>query len=232
MRPDTLALPKPMIDVNGEPFLAHLLRSVAGQGVTDVVLLIGYLGEHIVDFVGDGGIYGLRVRYMRDGERPLGTAGAVRRALPMLGERFLVTYGDAYLNVDYVSVVASFERSGCDGLMTVFRWNGMGATKPNAAVHGNRVTSYDKETMALDVQYVDYGLSAFTARAFDAIPADEPTDLGLVNKRLIAANQLAAYVVDDLPFEIGSPQGLEATRSFLRRPRDNCADHGNENLRG
>jgi NDP-sugar pyrophosphorylase family protein len=108
----------------------------------------------------------------------------------------------------------------------------MGATKPNAAVHGNRVTSYDKETMALDVQYVDYGLSAFTARAFDAIPADEPTDLGLVNKRLIAANQLAAYVVDDLPFEIGSPQGLEATRSFLRRPRDNCADHGNENLRG
>jgi len=218
MRPYTLALPKPMIDVNGEPFLAHLLRSVAKQGVVDVILLIGYLGDHIVDFVGDGDAYGLRVRYVRDGERAMGTAGAVRRALPMLGERFLVTYGDAYLNVDYRAVVADFEQSGCGGLMTVFRWDGTGATKPNAALRGNRVTRYDKETAAPEVQYVDYGLSAFNAWAFDHIPADEPADLASVNQRLIAASQLAAFIVDHLPFEIGSPQGLEAARSFLRSP--------------
>ncbi|HEX3463943.1 MAG TPA: sugar phosphate nucleotidyltransferase [Candidatus Elarobacter sp.] len=220
MRPHTLRVPKPLIEVCGEPFLAHLLRSVARQGVRDVVLLVGYLGQMIVDAVGDGAAFGLRVRYSFDGERQLGTAGAVRLALPLLGERFLVTFGDAYLDVDYAEVVRAFEAAGTAGLMTVYRWDGAGETRPNAALgeHGARVTRYDKEARPPDVQYVDYGLSAFRADAFGELPPGEPADLGYVNRRLIAANQLAAYVVETLPSEVGSPAGLAETERRLRLP--------------
>ncbi len=217
MRPHTLRVPKPMIEVNGEPFLAHLLRSVARQGVTEVVLLVGYLGEMVVEFAADGSAFGLRIAYVWDGEQPLGTAGAVRRALPLLGAHFLLTYGDAYLDVDYTAVATAFERAGRAGLMTVYAWNGSGTTKPNTAVAGGLVSKYDKETNAADIQYVDYGLSAYTAAAFDELTAGEPADLALVNRRLIERGELSAYIVNGLPLEIGSFEGLAATRAFLRR---------------
>jgi NDP-sugar pyrophosphorylase family protein len=215
MRPHTLRVPKPLIEVCGEPFLVHLLRSVARQGVTDVVLLVGYLGEMIVEAVGDGSAFGLSVRYAFDGERQLGTAGAVRRALPLLGERFLVTFGDAYLEVDYADVVHRFEAASTNGLMTVYRWDGS-ETRPNAAVADGLVTRYDKEAQPPDLQYVDYGLSAFRASAFADLPPGEPADLGYVNRTLIAARQLAAYVVGEPPCEVGSPAGLIETERRLR----------------
>jgi len=216
MRPHTLRVPKPLIEVCGEPFLAHLLRSVARASVRDVVLLVGYLGEMIVDAVGDGAAFGLRVRYAFDGELQLGTAGAVRRALPLLGERFLVSFGDAYLELDYADVVRRFEQAGTAGLMTVYPWDG-GEVRPNAATDGVLVTCYDKEARPPAVQYVDYGLSAFRADAFADLVPGEPADLGYVNRRLIAAHQLAAYVVGTPPSEVGSPAGLAETERRLQR---------------
>lgn len=215
MRPRTLTVPKPLIEVNGEPFLAHLLRSVARGGVEDVAILAGYLGEMIEAEIGDGAAFGLRVRYAFDGARPLGTAGAVKAALPLLGERFLLSFGDAYLEVDYRDVARAFVASGRRGLMTVYRWEG-GRDRPNAMIEGARVTAYDKGAVFPAVQYVDYGLSAFRAGAFDEIAAGEPADLGLVNRRLIEAGELAAYLVDAAPCEIGSPDGLADTERRLR----------------
>ncbi len=215
MRPQTLRVPKPMIEVNGEPFLGHLLRSVAAQGVRDVVLLIGYLGEAIIEYVGDGARYDLRVSYVSDGAAPLGTAGAVRSALPLLGERFLVTFGDALLRVDFTAVLAAFADSGCAGLMTVYRAD-HDSERPNTGVSGARVVRYDKQARPPDVQYVDYGLSAFRAHSFEQVPPGSPTDLAVVNRDLIARGQLAAFVVEQPPFEIGSPAGLRATEAYLR----------------
>lgn len=215
MRPHTLRVPKPLIDVNGEPFLAHLLRSVQRAGIRDVVLLVGYLGDMIVELVGDGASFGLSVRYSSDGDRPLGTAGAVRLALPLLGDRFLLSFGDAYLPVDYADVARTFIARGTAGLMTVYRWTG-GNDLPNTAVEGTLVTAYDKETRTQHAQYVDYGLSAFRNDAFARLRVREPADLTVVNRELIAAGQLAAYEVDAPPYEIGSPEGLQETERRLR----------------
>jgi len=206
-----------MIEVNGQPFIGHLLRAVAAQGIREVVLLVGYLGDAIVEYVGDGAAFGVKAAYVWDGEKPIGTAGAIRRALPVLGDRFLVTFGDAFLNVDYAAVMAAFEASGASGLMTVYQWSGQGTTRPNAAISNGRVTRYDKETTAPDVQYVDYGLSAFRARAFEGLADGESADLGSINRELIAANDMAAFIVGNVPFEIGSPEGFAATQSFFRR---------------
>jgi NDP-sugar pyrophosphorylase family protein len=215
MLPHTLRVPKPMIGVNGEPFLGHLLRSVAAQGVRDVILLVGYLGKAIADFAGDGSDFGLGVRCVVDGTAPLGTGGAVRAALPLLGERFFVTFGDALLQVDYAAVLEAFERCACDGLMTVYR-SSADSERPNTNILAGRVVRYDKKAAPAEMQYVDYGLSAFRATAFVGLAPGVASDLAIVNRSLIDRGQLAAFVVEQPPFEIGSPSGLRATEAYLR----------------
>src|SRR5690242_450591 len=84
----TERVPKSLIEVAGEPFVAHQLRLVAAQGIRDVVICCGHLGGMLVDFVGDGSRFGCRVKYSFDGPPLLGTGGAILKALPLLGPRF------------------------------------------------------------------------------------------------------------------------------------------------
>src|SRR3989338_4051456 len=91
-------LPKSMVEVAGEPFISHQLRLLKKEGISRVVICAGYLGERIRDFVREGTQFGLSVTYSFDGKKPLGTGGALRRALPELGDLFWVLYGDSYLD--------------------------------------------------------------------------------------------------------------------------------------
>src|ERR1700739_3534589 len=111
-------VPKSLVEIAGEPFVAHQLRLLAEQEVTDVVMCCGHLGGMIQDFVGDGSRFGCCVEYSYDGPSPLGTGGAIRKALPLLGERFWVMYGDSYLTLGFKAANAALERSGKAGLMT------------------------------------------------------------------------------------------------------------------
>jgi NDP-sugar pyrophosphorylase family protein len=124
LRPITETIPKALIEVAGEPFLAHQLRLLRRYGFERVVLCVGYLGEMIQAFAGNGAAFGLRVEYAFDGPQLLGTGGALRRALPLLGERFAVIYGDSYLPCDYQAALAAFDDSGKLGLMSVYRNEG------------------------------------------------------------------------------------------------------------
>jgi NDP-sugar pyrophosphorylase family protein len=85
LRPLTEDLPKALVDINGEPFVAHQLRLLRGQGVTRVIICAGYRGELIQEFVGNGAAFGLDVRFAFDGPQLLGTAGAVKNAWPLVG---------------------------------------------------------------------------------------------------------------------------------------------------
>src|SRR5262249_54112397 len=111
LRPVTEKFPKCLIEINGEPFLAHQLRLLRDRGVRRVVLCVGYLGEMVEAYAGDGGRFGMEIRYSDDGEALRGTAGAIARALPLLGERFFVLYGDSYLPCDYAAVERAFLES-------------------------------------------------------------------------------------------------------------------------
>src|SRR5215469_1473681 len=101
MRPLTDQLPKALLAVAGEPFIAHQLRLFARQGIADVKLLVGYRWEQVRAFAGDGSRFGVRVDYIVDGPKLFGTGGAIRRALNRLGPEFLVTYGDTWLDCHY-----------------------------------------------------------------------------------------------------------------------------------
>jgi len=206
-------LPKSLIPIAGEPFLAHQLRRLASEGVREVTLLTGYRGDAIRDFVGDGRSFALRVRYSEDGDEPRGTAGAIRRALPTLGARFLSLYGDSLPAADLGAVAAALE-GPFEGVMTVFR-NDDRWLRSNVRVDGERVAAYDKHAAAGTMTHVDYGINAFLAAAFEGLSADRPVDLAEVHRAMIERGTLRAFPVSERWHEIGSPQGIAETERFL-----------------
>ena len=111
LRPLTETIPKSLLEINGEPFALHQLRLLQSKGVRRVVLCVAHLGELIQSRIGDGRALGLHVDYSFDGPELLGTAGAIRNALPKLGESFFVMYGDSYLPCDYHAVQRAFVES-------------------------------------------------------------------------------------------------------------------------
>ena len=104
LRPLTEKIPKVLLPVAGKPFLAHQLELLKAQGIARVVLCLGYLGELVQEEFGDGKNFGIQLEYSFDGPTLLGTGGALRRALPKLGDQFFVLYGDSYLTVPFAPI--------------------------------------------------------------------------------------------------------------------------------
>jgi N-acetyl-alpha-D-muramate 1-phosphate uridylyltransferase len=207
----TRSIPKSLLLVAGEPFVAHQLRLLRGNGIQHVILCVGHLGEMIEKSIGNGHAFGLQVEYSYDGEKLLGTAGAIRTALPMLGPNFLVMYGDSYLPCDYAAVEREFERQGKLALMTVFRNNGQWDVS-NVEFDGRSIRNYSKKNRTAHMQYIDYGLGVFDAKVFTKTQA---ADLADVYADLLRASELAGFEVHERFYEIGSQEGLNETANFL-----------------
>ena len=215
LRPTTETIPKALIEISGEPFLAHQLRLLSRSGIERAILCVGYLGEQIQQYAGNGSRFGVRVEYSYDGPRLLGTAGAIRQALAMLGESFFVLYGDSYLPCDYRAVERTFLDSGKLGLMTVFHNEGQWDTS-NVEFSGGRLLAYDKESRTPRMRHIDYGLGVFRSAAFAALPDDQPYDLATLYRDLLARDELAAHEVGERFYEIGSFAGIQELEEFLR----------------
>lgn len=214
LRPLTEHMPKALIDVAGKPFAERQLELLSRRGAKRVVFCLGYLGTQVQDKIGDGSRWGLDVRYSFDGDKLLGTGGALRKALPHLGDRFFVLYGDSYLDCDYTGVERAFLDSGKRGLMTVFRnedrWD-----KSNVLYRDGEIIRYDKKNSSPDMRHIDYGLGALTAQAFDAYPDGAAVDLATVYQDLLLRGQLAGFEVHERFYEVGSHKGLaEMVRYF------------------
>ena len=220
LRPVTETVPKSLLEVNGEPFVVHQLRLLRSKGIRRIVLCVGHLGEQIQRAVGDGSALGVQVDYSFDGPVLLGTAGAIRNALPKLGESFFVMYGDSYLPCDYALIARNFESAGVLGMMTVFRNEGKWDTS-NLEFDAGKILAYSKTKRTPRMRYIDYGLGVLRGEAFQGVPAGTAYDLAEIYADLLQRKQLAAFEVRERFYEIGSPAGLRATAEFLAAQRVN-----------
>ena len=218
MRPVTEGLPKALLPVAGKPFAVHQIELLRRYGVTDLVFCVGHLGNLIVEAIGDGASFGVRITYSFDGPTLLGTGGALIRALPYLGERFFTLYGDAYLDCDYAAVAARFSESGAPGLITIFR-NADRWDRSNVEFVDGQIVAYDKNQRTARMQYIDYGLGMLTRAPLQGYPPGQFLDLGTVYQDLVARRQLAGFEVAKRFYEVGSPSGLEETERYLERSR-------------
>jgi NDP-sugar pyrophosphorylase family protein len=205
--------PKPLIEVAGEPFLVHQLRLLAGHGVREVVLCVGYRGEQIEAQIGSER-FGVKIGYSFDAVPGLdGTLGAIRRALPLLGERFLVLYGDTYLRLDYGAVARRWVQSGLPAVMTVLRNEGRWDTS-NVVYRDGMVLRHDKRSPTPEMRWIDYGLGGLTNRALDRVPASEG-DLAVLYQRLAERGELLGFEASERFYEIGTARALTETEAFL-----------------
>lgn len=213
----TKTTPKALLDVCGKAFLSWQLELFAARGLTDVVICVSHYADQIEEWVGRNPVPGLRVRFSHDGPRRLGTGGALRAALPMLGSPFFVTYGDSYLRCDYLGIFRAFTQSTAAkpplALMTVFENEGRWDTS-NIVYRDGRILRYDKKDRSPEMRHIDYGLGVLTAEAFAALANEEVFDLAEVYQSALAADRLAAYEVRERFYEVGSHSGIEEFRSF------------------
>jgi len=216
LRPITEKIPKSLVPVAGRPFLAHQLALLHSRGIRRAVLCVGHLGKMIQSEFGNGGAFGVKLDYAFDGPKLLGTGGAIKRALPLLGAEFFVLYGDSYLPIEYRPVAEFFRGSGKLGCMTVYHNEGKYDTS-NVVFRNGEIVVYDKKNRVPEMWHIDYGLSLFKSSAFDFYAADRVFDLAEVMSKLAREKQLAGYEVRERFYEIGSPAGLAELETCLKR---------------
>ena len=214
LRPITQKIPKSLIEVAGKPFIFHQLDYLRQQGINSVVLCIGYLGEMIQEVVGDGSQWGIHVSYSPDGATLLGTGGALRQAVPLLGEHFFILYGDSYLPIDFSDVEKTYAASGKKGLMTVLR-NQNRWDKSNVEFDVGQIIEYNKFVIRSQMHYIDYGLGLLQSDVLQLYPAGQSFDLSKVYNELSLTGDLAGYEVFERFYEIGSHHGIADTQAYL-----------------
>lgn len=211
----TQSIPKALVPLAGKPFIDHQLSGLYAEGIREVVMCVGHFADQIREHVGDGERFGLRVRYSEDGPTLRGTGGAVRRALPLIGDGCFVLYGDSILDVSYADVFASL-RSNALAVMTVFR-NENSFDKSNVLWRNGRLVRYSKQDATADMTHIDYGLSLLRRAAIERIPAGQASDLAELYSALVASGEMVGREVTKRFYEIGSLSGLREAEEFLRR---------------
>jgi NDP-sugar pyrophosphorylase family protein len=208
MRPVTEKIPKAMINIAGKPFIYHQLKLLKKRGIDHVVLCLGYLGKLIENYVGDGSEFQLSVDYSYDGEKLLGTGGAIKKALKYLDSQFFVLYGDSYLEVDYASLEEAYFNSKRDGLMTVYKNDDKWDTS-NVFFYNNEIVKYNKKNKLNEMHHIDFGLGILNKQVFRNFESEIIFDLANVYEKLVEDKQLFGYEVFQRFYEIGSTEGLK-----------------------
>lgn len=207
LRPLTDRIPKPMIMVHGKPFLEYQIELLLRHGIMRVVLCVGHLGHVVKRYFGDGSRFGVDIRYSEDGQRLLGTVGALKRAEPLLDDEFFLIYGDSYLLLDYAAVMSYFQRQDRLALMVIYR-NENRYERSNVAAADGFVKAYDKEKQTPEMVYINYGVSVLRKEALLHVPPRRVYSQEELYGRFIQERQLLAYETDQRFYEVGSPDGL------------------------
>lgn len=216
LRPLTNEIPKSLIEICGQPFVHWQIKHLACSGFTEIIFCVSYKSEMIKEFLGDGRRYGVNITYSHDGEKLLGTGGAIIKALPYLGKNFMLLYGDSFLPINFSSIEKEYIQCGKPALMTVYANNG-NFDASNVAFIDGVLLRYEKGIESSEMTHIDYGLSCFDQSIFLDYPTELPLDLAHICTKLASQNQLAGFEVNERFYEIGSRQGIVDFTSYVER---------------
>lgn len=215
LKPITDKIPKSMVLVENRPFLEYQIQLLKDKGLSNIVLCVGHKGEIIENYFGDGSNYNIPLSYSYE-ETLLGTGGALRNAIDHLEDRFVVLYGDTYLNIDYINIINYVIKTNCTALLAVYKNKGKYDTS-NVIYNDGEVVLYDKKKSNKEMQYIDSGVSILTKKIINqCIPKGIVYDLGDCYNELSINDQLAGYEVTNRFYEIGSKYGLQEFKEYVK----------------
>jgi len=212
--PLTKKIPKSMIRVCGKPFLEHQIELFRKNKIFDVVLCIGFLGEQIEEYFGDGKSFGVSIKYSREKE-PIDTGTTLKNAKKLLNDEFFVIYGDSYLLNDYQEAYNYFKKFNKLGLMTIYK-NYEKLEANTVIAEGNFIKKFDKENPNQPgMIYTEFGLNIFKKKVLDSV-RKKAFPIGDYFKKLIEKKELLAFETPKRFYEIGSPNSLKETSDFIK----------------
>ena len=206
---------KVLIDVAGKPFISRQLNYLSDQGIKDIVICVGHLGNQIKNYIGNGLKYNLNVSYSDDSDRLLGTGGSIKKACQILGEHFFILYGDSFLPVNFSLIEKAYFQEKKPALMTVLK--NKGRWDKSNAYFKDKCVRYNKKKPQKNMDYIDYGLTIVGNSIFSDFPSNEVFDLADVFENLSDKSLLAGFEIYDRFYEIGSINGLNDTIEFFKK---------------
>ncbi len=214
LMPLTKDLPKPMVQVQGKPFLFWQLDYLRNQGVTSVTLLVSYRAEVIIDYFSKFPMEDLEIRFAFEKE-PLGTGGALAQDLDILPEVFWLLNGDSYLPANLPAMAQFFNRRNFKACIATMPSHEIGVPGNMDAAAGDRVTEYKKDATAEDgLSLVDAGLYLISKSVVSNGKRGR-FDLGELWPGLIQAETLGHYPVEKRYFDIGTIERLKIFEDYV-----------------
>jgi len=220
MLPITTSIPKPMIPVNGKPFLQYQFELLARYGLRRVLLLVAYLGEQIEAHFGKGAALGIELAYSYESE-PLGTGGALKNAAAQLDKQFVVLNGDTYLPIDYRALLQSFREKNNSAMIVAYRPATEASADLVSRLPRNLAISADGKISAYrkrdpqGLTHVDAGVLVLRKDILNAIPPRKCSLEEEIFPQLIAQHRMEAWTTTEAFYDMGTPAGLEALAARL-----------------
>jgi NDP-sugar pyrophosphorylase family protein len=209
-------VPKPLVPIKGKPFAQYLVEGLAGAGVRSIIFCVGYLAEQFPSHFGDGSRWGVNIEYSVE-DTPLGTGGALKQAVALLEERFLILNGDTYLEVDYAGIFGSLDRSQWVGVVATVEESVAGVNANLSIADSGAIICYDKLGKSEGLTHVDAGVSVFSKEVLLHVPSEGACSLETeVFPVLIREEKLGAFQVDHRFWDMGTPESLKAMAEVLK----------------
>lgn len=213
--PITETRPKPMIEFHGKPFLEYLVELLRDQGLTRILMLLGYLPDVIQDHFKDGSQWGVSITYSVTDPDVL-TVERVRHAAPLLDDLFMLLYCDNYWPLQMGTMWDRYGRSGAPAMVTVYS-NKDDYTKDSISVRDGFVTAFDKSRTTPGLKGVEISYAILPKSVLRLFPQGDALFEEAVYPQLIRQGELAAFTTDHRYYSVGSHERLALTEAFLAR---------------
>lgn len=210
--------PKVLAPVHGRPYLAYLMEQLAGAGIRHTVLLTGYFADQIVSTFGDS-YAGLRLTYSRE-PSPLGTAGALRRALPYLSSpTILLLNGDSYCDVSLPAFGEFHYRQSADLSLVLTAVEDCSRYGRVCVGSDGRVVGFEEKSQTVGAGWVNAGIYFLNHSLIEEIPSDNPVSLEReMSPVWTTSKRCFGFLCPARFLDIGTPESYTQAETFFTLP--------------
>ncbi|MDZ4676782.1 MAG: hypothetical protein SGI74_04655 [Oligoflexia bacterium] len=207
-------IPKALLPAGSQTFIDWQLQWLRLLGVSEVIMALGHRGDLIEKYLQTKtSLIYPKIKFSYDGSSPLGTGGAVKRAITHLQEDFLVAYGDSFLFINLVKLMRTHVKAKNPVTFSIMKNQNIGDT--SNVTYRNGQMFYDKFNITPDMEFIDYGMSVFSKNYFIKNSPEGTFDLAQFVTQACKDQRITPFVVNEPFYETGSVEGYEIFKNFI-----------------
>ncbi|VVB98186.1 Bifunctional protein GlmU [uncultured archaeon] len=212
LRPYTYSIPKPMLKMGRKPILQYVVENLKLNGVTDLVLTVGYKKEKIMDYFGDGKKFGVKIEYAIEDE-PKNTAGSILEYKNKVKESFFVVMGDHLTDISLKKLMESHKKSGAIATIALTKQE-MQLEYGIVGLEKDEITEFSEKPR--HEFYINTGIYAFEPEIFNYIKEREDFAKHVFPRLIASKKKINSYVFDEYWVDVGRVSDYERLNEFIK----------------